>query len=164
MPILDKRPAPSGNDASDDTSAQFRSAHPREVLALLRELRDQMLSLRSQRVGALRELGSGAGEHPVAQMWAAFDAHSETLILVLDGFQRLGPVAWNQPSLRGLAARLSDRVMAMQQQLHPVATALIGCVLAPAEDAAAFRVQQALLHQLADAATPHDAGIELDQG
>lgn len=40
MPILDKRPAPSGNDASDDTSAEFRSAHPREVLALLRELRD----------------------------------------------------------------------------------------------------------------------------
>jgi hypothetical protein len=84
---------------------------------LLRELRDQMLSLRSQRGAALRELGSGASDHPVAQMWAAFDAHSETLILVLDGFQRLGPLAWNQPSLRGLAGRLSDRVMAMQQHM-----------------------------------------------
>jgi hypothetical protein len=54
--------------------------------------------------------------------------------------------------------------MAVQQQLHPITPALIGGGLAPAEDAAAFRVQQAFLHQLADAATPHDAGIELDQG
>ncbi|MFM1812477.1 MAG: hypothetical protein RLZZ336_1415 [Cyanobacteriota bacterium] len=84
---------------------------------LLRELRDQLLSLRSQRGAALRELGSGASDHPVAQMWAAFDAHCETLILVLDGFQRLGKLGWQQPALRGLAVRLSERVLAMQQQM-----------------------------------------------
>lgn len=84
---------------------------------VLRELREQMLGLRSQRGGALRELGSAAGEHPVAQMWAAFDAHCETLILVLDGFQRLGTLDWQRPALRGLAVRLSERVLAMQQQM-----------------------------------------------
>ena len=85
---------------------------------LLRELRDQLLGLRSQRGAALRELGSGGGDHPVAQMWAAFDAHCETLILVLDGFQRLAPLAWQQPALSPLRARLSERVAAMQTQME----------------------------------------------
>jgi len=40
MDFLDTQPAPIGNDTPDDAFAQFRSTHPREVLALLRELRD----------------------------------------------------------------------------------------------------------------------------
>ena len=40
MPFLDTRPAPLGDDEALDPFAQFRSSHPREVLALLRELRD----------------------------------------------------------------------------------------------------------------------------
>lgn len=40
MSFLDTRPAPLGNDEADDPFAQFRSGHPREVAALLRELRD----------------------------------------------------------------------------------------------------------------------------
>jgi hypothetical protein len=84
---------------------------------LLRDLREQLLSLRTQRGAALRELGSGGSDHPSAQMWAAFDAHCETLILVLDGFQRLGPVAWQHPVLSGLRARLNERVAAMQNQM-----------------------------------------------
>jgi c-di-GMP-binding flagellar brake protein YcgR len=40
MSFLDTQPAPLGDDGLDDPFAQFRSDHPREVLALLRELRD----------------------------------------------------------------------------------------------------------------------------
>lgn len=40
MAFLDTRPAPLGDDESNDPLAQFRSSHPREVMALLRELRD----------------------------------------------------------------------------------------------------------------------------
>lgn len=40
MAFLDTQPAPIGNDGFDDPFAQFRSTHPREVQALLRELRD----------------------------------------------------------------------------------------------------------------------------
>ncbi len=40
MPFLDTRPAPLDDDEADDPYAQFRSSHPREVVALLRELRD----------------------------------------------------------------------------------------------------------------------------
>ncbi len=40
MSFLDTQPAPIDSDGHDDPFAQFRSSHPREVLALLRELRD----------------------------------------------------------------------------------------------------------------------------
>ena len=38
--FLDTQPAPLGDDPHGDPFAQFRSSHPREVQALLRELRD----------------------------------------------------------------------------------------------------------------------------
>ena len=40
MGFLDTRPAPIGDDDGDDPFAAFRTDHPREVLALLRDLRD----------------------------------------------------------------------------------------------------------------------------
>jgi flagellar brake protein len=40
MAFLDTQPAPLGDDPDNDPFAEFRSSHPREVLALLRELRD----------------------------------------------------------------------------------------------------------------------------
>lgn len=40
MSFLDTQPAPIGDDPTNDPFAQFRSSHPREVQALLRELRD----------------------------------------------------------------------------------------------------------------------------
>lgn len=40
MAFRDTLPAPIGDDGFDDAFAQFRSTHPREVQALLRELRD----------------------------------------------------------------------------------------------------------------------------
>jgi c-di-GMP-binding flagellar brake protein YcgR len=40
MSFLDTRPAPLGDDGVDDPFERFRSSHPREVLALLHELRD----------------------------------------------------------------------------------------------------------------------------
>ena len=40
MTFLDTQPAPIGDDPGNDPFAQFRSSHPREVQALLRELRD----------------------------------------------------------------------------------------------------------------------------
>jgi c-di-GMP-binding flagellar brake protein YcgR len=40
MGFLDTRPAPIGDGHGDDPYAAFRSDHPREVLALLRSLRD----------------------------------------------------------------------------------------------------------------------------
>jgi flagellar brake protein len=41
MDFPDTQPAPIGGDPQDDPFAQFRSSHPREVLALLGELRDR---------------------------------------------------------------------------------------------------------------------------
>lgn len=40
MAFLDTRPAPLGDDDASDPLSQFRSSHPREVLVLMRELRD----------------------------------------------------------------------------------------------------------------------------
>ena len=40
MGFLDTKPAPIGDDGGHDPFAAFRSDHPREILALLRELRD----------------------------------------------------------------------------------------------------------------------------
>ena len=40
MAFLDTQPAPMDAADGDDPFAQFRSSHPREVMALLREVRD----------------------------------------------------------------------------------------------------------------------------
>jgi len=45
MSFLDTRPAPLGDSGFGDPLAEFRCDHPREVLALLRELRDAVTPL-----------------------------------------------------------------------------------------------------------------------
>jgi uncharacterized membrane protein YccC len=55
----------------------------------LRGLRNSLLSLRDQRVNALRELGPLAAQHPVAQLWELLDQACEALMLDLDELRRL---------------------------------------------------------------------------
>ena len=45
MSFLDTRPAPLDGHGEDDPLAEFRCSHPREVLSLLRELRDAVTPL-----------------------------------------------------------------------------------------------------------------------
>ncbi|MFZ9621490.1 MAG: FUSC family protein [Prochlorococcaceae cyanobacterium] len=94
-----------------------QSPDRRRTATQLRQLRDDLLALRSQRATALRELGSAASSHPLAKLWQALDDHSETLILVLNGLQRLQSVPWTQTGLVELERRLSGRLVAMQQQM-----------------------------------------------
>ena len=60
----------------------------------LRALRNSLLSLRDQRVNALRELGPLATQHPVAQLWELLDQACEALILDLDELRRLPAPDW----------------------------------------------------------------------
>ena len=60
----------------------------------LRGLRNTLISLRDQRLNALRELGPLAAQHPLAQMWELLDRACEALILDLDELRRLPAPQW----------------------------------------------------------------------
>ena len=60
----------------------------------LRAMRNSLISLREQRVNALRELGTLASRHPVAQLWDLMDHACEMLILDLDELRRLPDPQW----------------------------------------------------------------------
>lgn len=64
MSFLDTRPAPLGDDDAIDPLAQFRSSHPREVMAMLRELRDS---------GTPVALSTPAGTGLGATVWTVDD-------------------------------------------------------------------------------------------
>lgn len=66
----------------------------------LRHLRTSLLSLRDQRVNALRELGPLAARHPVAQLWELLDQACEALILDLDELRRLQAPDWQAWGLK----------------------------------------------------------------
>jgi hypothetical protein len=79
----------------------------------LRTLRTNLLSLRDQRVNALRELGPLAAQHPVAQIWELLDHACEALILDLDELRRLPDPQWQAWGLHQqheTALRYSDAV------------------------------------------------------
>ena len=56
----------------------------RTMCQRLRTLRQSLLNLRTERVGALRELGPLASRHPVAQIWELLEHACESLMLDLD--------------------------------------------------------------------------------
>jgi hypothetical protein len=66
----------------------------------LRMLRNSLLSLRDQRVNALRELGPLAAQHPVAQLWELLDQACEALMLDLDELRRLQAPDWQAWGLK----------------------------------------------------------------
>jgi hypothetical protein len=66
----------------------------------LRGLRNSLLSLRDQRVNALRELGPLATQHPVAQLWELLDQACEALMLDLDELRRLQAPDWQAWGLK----------------------------------------------------------------
>lgn len=80
-------------------------------------LRDNLLSLRSQRVAALAELGAMAERHPVARLWAAFDAQCELLILVLAALQRLRQPSWQADGAQDLGRQLMARLQQIRERL-----------------------------------------------
>jgi hypothetical protein len=90
----------------------------------LRGLRNNLLSLRDQRVNAMRELGPLAADHPIAQMWELLDHACEALILDLDELRRLPDPQWqvwglqrqHEAALRYSHA-VADRLLAWQATL-----------------------------------------------
>jgi hypothetical protein len=80
-------------------------------------LRDNLLSLRSQRMAALAELGAMAERHPLARLWAAFDAQCELLILVLAALQRLRQPSWQADGAQELGLQLMARLQQIRQRL-----------------------------------------------
>ena len=83
----------------------------------LAALRSSLLQLRAQRKDALAELGSNAECHPVARLWAAFDAQCELLILVLASLQRLRQPSWSSDAEQDLGQQLWDRLSLMRERL-----------------------------------------------
>ena len=93
--------------------APHQAARRAALREQLRSLRNSLLSLRDQRVNALRELGPLAAEHPVAQLWDLLDHACESLILDLDELRRLPDPQWQAWGLEGLhedAMQFSDAV------------------------------------------------------
>ncbi len=84
----------------------------------LNHLREQLLQLRSQRVGALQELGSLAAQHPTARIWAALDEQCETLLLVIERLERMRQPIWEQPQLQDLKQQLTARLEQVQRRLR----------------------------------------------
>ena len=133
MSFLDTRPAPLGDDDSLDPLAQFRSSHPREVMALLRELRDS---------GAPVALSAPAGTGLGATVWTvdderqriAFDvepddpqlpglveANEVTAVAYLDAvklqFELQDLVLVRSPRATALQARLPRHVYRFQRRI-----------------------------------------------
>ena len=104
-------------EAGEAIGAHLRSPAMRGRSPSLNRMRDQLLELRSQRVGALQELGSLAARHPLAQIWAALDEQCETLLLVLEQLEHLPQPLWQQPALQDLGRQLTGRMERVQQRL-----------------------------------------------
>ena len=90
----------------------------------LRGLRQSLLNLRTERVGALRELGPLASRHPVAQMWELLDHACESLMLDLDELNRLPDPQWQSLGLEhqraaadAFSAALAERLLDWQAAL-----------------------------------------------
>lgn len=96
---------------------QAWESHRQHQMVPLAPLRSALLDLRNQRVSALRELGSGAQQHPLARLWQSFDAVLEDQILILGEAQRLLQPAWQDPAFRTLGQQLSQRLLAVEQRL-----------------------------------------------
>jgi len=97
----------------------------RRLTQRLQTLRSSLLSLRDQRVNALRELGPLAPQHPVAQMWELLDHACENLILDLDELRRLPDPDWQAWGLEPqhqaalvFSAASADRLLAWQTVLR----------------------------------------------
>jgi uncharacterized membrane protein YccC len=97
----------------------------RQLTQRLRALRTSLLSLRDQRVNALRELGPQAAQHPVAQMWELLDHACESLMLDLDELRRLPDPQWQAWGLEpqhqaalNFSAATADRLLAWQTALR----------------------------------------------
>ena len=91
----------------------------------LRELRNNLLSLRDQRVNALRELGPLAAQHPVAQLWELLDQACEALMLDLDELRRLQAPDWQAWGLKpqhaaavSYSRAVADRLLRWQAVLR----------------------------------------------
>ncbi len=111
-----------------ESAAAGRAAtqeHPQRWLEpQIRQLRRSLLSLRDQRQGALLELGTLAGQHPHARLWALLDQACEQLILDLDDLRRLPPADWHGWGLEGIQhageaflQAAASRVLQWQDQL-----------------------------------------------
>jgi hypothetical protein len=90
----------------------------------LRAMRNSLISLREQRVNALRELGPLASRHPVAQLWDLMDHACEMLILDLDELRRLPDPQWQAWGLHRqheaalqFTAAVADRLLNWQGNL-----------------------------------------------
>ena len=97
----------------------------RQLTQRVRELRTHLLSMRDQRVNALRELGPLAAQHPVAQMWELLDHGCESLILDLDELRRLPDPQWQAWGLEpqhqaalNFSAAIAARLLAWQLALR----------------------------------------------
>lgn len=91
----------------------------------LRGLRSSLLSLREQRIDALRELGPLARQHPVAQLWELLDQTCEALILDLDELRRLPDPLWQDWGLArqhqtaiSFSAAVAERLLLWQAVLR----------------------------------------------
>jgi len=132
-----------------------QSERRRQLTQRLRQLRTNLLSLRDQRVNALRELGPMAAQHPVAQMWELLDHACESLMLDLDELRRLPDPQWQAWGLerqhaaalaysRAIAERLLTWQTVLRRSLElqpppqdPLPTLPFNAVLSP-EAAAVF--------------------------
>jgi uncharacterized membrane protein YccC len=90
----------------------------------LRGLRNSLLSLRDQRLNALRELDPLANQHPVAQLWELLDEACESLTLDLDELRRLPDPQWQswglEPQHRAALAygrAVAERLLLWQRTL-----------------------------------------------
>jgi hypothetical protein len=87
------------------------------LIPRLRGLRNTLISLRGQRLNALRELGPLAAQHPVAQLWELLDHACESLILDLDELRRLPAPQWQAWGLEPQHAAATAYGEAVAQRL-----------------------------------------------
>lgn len=117
-----------GHTLQEHLELQTRQTTPsesrRHLTQRLRELRTHLLSLRDQRVNALRELGPLATQHPVAQLWELLDHACESLILDLDELRRLPAPLWQAWGLEpqhaaalAYSGAVAERLLAWQAVL-----------------------------------------------
>jgi len=113
-----------GHTLSDYLQSPPEAKRRNALSQRIRTLRNHLLSLREQRVNALRELGPLASQHPVAQMWELLDHASETLILDLDELRRLPDPQWQRWGLQRqheaasqFSAAVADRLLHWQGAL-----------------------------------------------
>jgi flagellar brake protein len=122
MSFLDTRPAPLDGHGEDDPLAEFRCSHPREVLSLLRELRDAVTPLALSApdganlgatvwtVDAERQRMAFAVEPSDPQLPALVEADEVTAVAYLDAVKL-------QFELQDLVLVRSPRATALQTRL-----------------------------------------------